>query len=158
MNNILPLLLKGILEAERLNDGLESTPSSSSDRAPPFWKRGFLFRTQCHSAVGKYSHNAFRRSHFHKEPPKEVYVNFTVAKLEGWNNETVLHENRSYFPENRKCIVFALQHGGNDVITWKCSMHSKTVPRQVIFAASDVWYFSKILFHSIGLPEATDLL
>ena len=27
----------------------------------------------------------------------------------------VLHENRSYFPEERKYIVFALQHGGNDV-------------------------------------------
>ena len=39
---------------------------------------------------------------------------------EGWNNETVLHENRSYFPGERKCIVFALQHGGNDV-TWKRS-------------------------------------
>ena len=37
--------------------------------------------------------------------------------LKGWNNETVLHENRSYFPGERKCIVFAFQHGGNDV-TW----------------------------------------
>ena len=36
---------------------------------------------------------------------------FTTAILEGGNNETVLHENRSYFPEERKCIVFALQHG-----------------------------------------------
>ena len=42
---------------------------------------------------------------------------FTAAMMEGWNNETVLHENRSYFPEKRKCIVFVLQHGGNDV-TW----------------------------------------
>ena len=41
--------------------------------------------------------------------------------LEGWNNETVLHENRSYFPGERKCIVLALQHGGNDV-TCKCSI------------------------------------
>ena len=24
-------------------------------------------------------------------------------------------KNRSYFPGERKCIVFALQHGGNDV-------------------------------------------
>ena len=44
-----------------------------------------------------------------------------AAMLEGWNIETVLHENRSYFPEERKCIVFALQHGGNDV-TWNCSI------------------------------------
>ena len=34
-----------------------------------------------------------------------------VAMLKGWNNETVLHENRSYFPGERKCIVHALQHG-----------------------------------------------
>ena len=47
-----------------------------------------------------------------------------MAILEGWNNETVLHENRSYFPGERKCIVFALQHGGNDV-TWKCSIKSR---------------------------------
>ena len=38
-----------------------------------------------------------------------------MAMLEGWNNETVFHENRSYFPGERKRIVFALQHGGNDV-------------------------------------------
>ena len=44
-----------------------------------------------------------------------------AAMLEGWNNETVLHEDRSYFPEERKCVVFALQHGGNDE-TWKCSI------------------------------------
>ena len=31
-----------------------------------------------------------------------------------------LHDNRSYFPEERKCIVFALQHSGNHA-TWKCS-------------------------------------
>ena len=43
-----------------------------------------------------------------------------AAMLEGWNNETVLHENRSYFPGERKWIVFALLHGGNDV-TLKCS-------------------------------------
>ena len=46
---------------------------------------------------------------------------FTAAMLEGWNNETVLHENRFYFPGERKCIVLALQCGGNDV-TWKCFM------------------------------------
>ena len=44
-----------------------------------------------------------------------------AVMLEGWNNERVLHENRSYFPEKRKCIVFALQQSGNDV-TWKCSI------------------------------------
>ena len=52
---------------------------------------------------------------------KLVWGLFTAAMLEVWNNETVLHENRSYFPEERKCIVSALQHGGNDV-TWKCSI------------------------------------
>ena len=41
--------------------------------------------------------------------------------LEGWKNDTVSHENRSYFSEETKCIVFALQHGGKDV-TWKCSI------------------------------------
>ena len=46
---------------------------------------------------------------------------FKAAMLEGWNNETVLHENRSYFPEEKKCIIFALQHGGNDV-TWNYSI------------------------------------
>ena len=30
---------------------------------------------------------------------------FTAAMLEGRNNETVLHENRTYFPGERKCIV-----------------------------------------------------
>ena len=30
-----------------------------------------------------------------------AYRAFTAAMLEGWNNETVLHENRSYFPEEK---------------------------------------------------------
>ena len=47
--------------------------------------------------------------------------------LEGWNNETALHENRSYFPEERKCIVFALQHGGNDV-PWIYCLHRDIKP------------------------------
>ena len=68
---------------------------------------------------------------------------FTVSMLEGWNNETVLQENRSYFPEMRKCIVFALQHGGNDV-TWKCSIHllflsSANVPQPIYHAALLLW-------------------
>ena len=44
--------------------------------------------------------------------------------LEGWNNETVLHENRPYFPRGEKMYCFfALQHGGNDV-TWKFSINT----------------------------------
>ena len=42
-----------------------------------------------------------------------------------WRTETMKQfrmKIQSYFPEERKCIVFALQHGGNDV-TWKCSIH-----------------------------------
>ena len=31
---------------------------------------------------------------------------FTAAMLEGWNIETVLQENRSYFPEERKIVLF----------------------------------------------------
>ena len=42
------------------------------------------------------------------------------GSYEGWNNETVLHESRPYFPETKR-IIFALQYGGNDV-AWKCSI------------------------------------
>ena len=38
-----------------------------------------------------------------------VWRVLTAAMLKGWNSETDLHENRSYFPEERKCIVFAPQ-------------------------------------------------
>ena len=54
-------------------------------------------------------------------PDPHLLFSWQLAMLEGWNNETVLHENISYFSEERKCIVFALQHGSND-ITWKCSI------------------------------------
>ena len=43
-----------------------------------------------------------------------------VRGLKQWNS---FAWNRYYFPGERKCIVFALQHGGNDV-TWKCSITS----------------------------------
>ena len=54
-----------------------------------------------------------------------------AAMLEGWNNETVLYENRSYFPGERKCIVFALLHGANDVDQRQASHFQ--------FIASYVW-------------------
>ena len=62
--------------------------------------------------------------------------------LEGWNNETVLHENRSYFSEERKCIVFALQHGGNDV-TWKCSIPDS-------LKTGEIWYWCE---HDMSRPK-----
>ena len=37
-----------------------------------------------------------------------------AAMLEG-SKTMILHENRSYFPEEKNLIVFALQHAGNDV-------------------------------------------
>ena len=39
-----------------------------------------------------------------------------MAMLEGRNNKTVLHENGSYFPEERNCIVSALQCVGSAVM------------------------------------------
>ena len=38
-------------------------------------------------------------------------------------------KNRSYFPGERKCIVLALQHGGNDVT---CSIVSSTLVFNVL--------------------------
>ena len=64
--------------------------------------------------------------------------------LEGWKNETVLHENtcRSYFRVERKCIVFALQHGGNDV-TWKCSIPDS-------LKTGEIWYWCE---HDVSRPK-----
>ena len=56
--------------------------------------------------------------------------------LEGWNNETVLHENRSYFPGERKCVVFALQHGGSDV-TWNALFQHMVIIHAVSFLPLD---------------------
>ena len=69
-------------------------------------------------------------------------LNRVFSRRPCWRAETmVLHENRSYFPGERKCIVFALQHGGNDV-TWKCS---------IVFS---VTCLSLLLLWLVNLPPA----
>ena len=46
---------------------------------------------------------------------------FTTAILEGGNNETVLHENRSYFP-GEKMYCFCPPTWQHNDVTWKCSI------------------------------------
>ena len=58
-----------------------------------------------------------QKLHLHPQATEHFHGGH-VGGLKQWQ---VLHENRSCFIGERKCIVFALQNGGKDV-TWKCSI------------------------------------
>ena len=100
-----------------------------------------------------------------------VTVSFLLNNIACWTGSVLIHRNRgfsrrscwraetmkqfcmkidwSYFPEERKCIVFALQHGGNDV-TWIYCLHRDIKPREECLTPSGsqwsyvlLWYCSE---------------